>query len=103
MEHCLLLPVFFPILAGVLLLLKRDFKERRSLLVYTGAVLVLGGAFAFFAVMVPADGVTLFYLTKEFPIFFELDTLGRFFSVTVTLVWVLAGFFWFEYIKHEKN
>lgn len=103
MEHCLLLPVFFPILAGVLLLLKRDFKERRSLLVYTGAVLVLGGAFAFFAVMVPADGVTLFYLTKEFPIFFELDTLGRFFSVTVTLVWVLAGFFSFEYMKHEKN
>ena len=103
MEHCLLLPVFFPILAGVLLLLKRDFKERRSLLVYTGAVLVLGGAFALFAVMVPADGVTLFYLTKEFPIFFELDTLGRFFSVTVTLVWVLAGFFSFEYMKHEKN
>ena len=29
--------------------------------------------------------------------------LGKFFASVVTIVWVLAGFFSFEYMKHEKN
>ena len=103
MEHSLLLPVFFPILAGIVLLWKKEFRERRSLLVYTGAVLVLGGVFACLAIFGASDGITLFYLTKEFPIYFELDTLGRYFSMVVVPVWVLAGFFSFEYMKHEKH
>ena len=29
--------------------------------------------------------------------------LGKFFTFVVVIVWILAGFFSFEYMKHEKN
>ena len=103
MEHFLLLPVCFPILAGVMLLLKKEFRTRNALLVYVGTVLSLTGAFACYAVFGIKEGLTLFYLTEEFPIVFRLDLLGRYFSLALTIVWVLAGFFSFDYMAHEKK
>lgn len=103
MEQILLLPVFFPILAGIVLLLKKEFQKRTSLLLYVGAVLVLTGAAAFAVIFGETDGVTLFYLTKDLPVYFKLDELGKYFSLVVTAVWILAGMFSFEYMKHEKN
>lgn len=103
MEQMLLLPVIVPILAGILLLLKKEFKQRKTLLVYVGSVLLICGGFAFYGIFAIEKGVTLFYLTKTLPIYFKLDMLGKFFASVVTIVWVLAGFFSFEYMKHEKN
>ncbi len=103
MERFLLLPVFFPILAGVVLLLKKEYQKRNSLLVYVGTVLIITGVCACYAVFGVKEGLTLFQLTKEFPVYFKIDFLGRYFSLVVTIVWILAGFFSFEYMKHEKH
>ena len=46
MEHMLLLSVFFPILAGIVLLLKKEYQTRDRLLVFVGAALVITGALA---------------------------------------------------------
>lgn len=99
----LLLPVFFPILAGIVLLLKKEYTKRKSLLVYVGTVLILTGIFAVFEMFTVTEGVTLFHLTKTLPIYFKVDTIGRFFASIVTIVWILAGFFSFEYMKHEQH
>ena len=36
-------------------------------------------------------------------IYFQVDKLGRLFTLVVTVIWVLAGFYSFEYMKHEKD
>ena len=46
MEQILLLPVFFPILAGIVLLFKKEFQNRNSLLLYVGIALALTGVLA---------------------------------------------------------
>lgn len=103
MEQMLLLPVIVPILAGIVLLFKKEFKQRKMLLVFVGSVLLICGGFAFYSIFTIEKGVTLFYLTDTLPIYFKLDMLGKFFASVVTIVWILAGFFSFEYMKHEKN
>lgn len=35
--------------------------------------------------------------------YFCLDTFGRFFLILVTVVWILAGIFSVEYLKHENH
>lgn len=103
MEYMLLVPVFFPILAGSALLLKKEYKNRNSMLLYVGAALLITGISAVYGIFEITEGVTLFYLTKTLPVYFELDTLGRYFSMLFTIVWILAGFFSFAYMKHEKH
>lgn len=103
MEQMLLLPVIVPILAGIVLLFKKEFKQRETLLVFVGSVLLISGIFAFYGMFTIEKGVTLFYLTETLPIYFKVDMLGKFFASVVTVVWILAGFFSFEYMKHEKN
>ena len=103
MEYMLLVPVFFPILAGIVLLLKKEYQNRSSMLLYVGTALLITGAFAVYGIFGITEGVTLFQLTKTLPIYFKLDTLGRYFSLLTTIVWILAGFFSFEYMKHEEK
>ena len=91
------------ILAGTVLLIKKEYQNRSSLLLYVGGTLLITGAFAFYAIFGITDGVTLFYLTDTFPVYFKLDTLGRYFSFLFTVVWILAGFFSFEYMKKEQK
>ena len=103
MEYMLLVPVFFPILAGIVLLMKKEYQKRSSMLLYVGAVLLITGIFAVYGIFRITEGVTLFHLTKTMPVYFKLDTLGRYFSFLFTIVWILAGFFSFEYMKHEEK
>lgn len=103
MGHLLIWPVFFPILAGIVLLLKKDFKNRRDLLIFVGAVLLVNACLAFYAMFAASEGVTLFYLAKTLPVYFKADSLGSFFAAVMVIVWVLAGFFSFEYMKHEER
>ena len=77
MEQILLLPVVVPILAGIVLLFKKEFQQRKALLVFVGSVLVICGGLAFYGIFAIENGVTLFYLTKTLPIYFKLDMLGK--------------------------
>lgn len=101
----LMIPILLPILAGLLLFFLPEFKSRKALCTYVGASLVLTAAAA--AVLLTRGGInqefTLFYLTEKLPIYFSLDNIGRIFVGIVTIVWVLAGFFSFEYMKHEQK
>lgn len=103
MGHLLVWPALCPILAGIVLLLKKEFKNRKSLLIFTGAVLVFNAVLACYGMYAANEGVTLFYLTKELPVYFKADLLGRLFASVFIIVWVLTGFFSFEYMKHEKQ
>lgn len=103
MDYMLLLPVFLPILAGIIVILQKEYKNRKALLIYVGTVLIVTGVLAVYGMFTVTEGITLFHLTETIPVYFKTDMLGRFFALVVTIVWILAGFFSFEYMKHEKN
>lgn len=99
----LLLPMLLPIVMGTILLFLKPMKERKPVLIYTGAVLILTGVLVCSALTSPEETYVLFYLTETIPIVLKLDLLGKFFLAVVSVVWILAGFFSFSYMKHEKN
>lgn len=95
--------IFIPILWGLVLLIKPEFKSRNALLVTSGAGLVVAGALGSAAIFGGAQEVCLLSFGKNMDIFFRVDGVSRLFAVVVTVVWILAGFYAFEYMKHEKE
>lgn len=99
----MLAAIFFPILGGAAILLIPKFPSRNHLLTAAGAGLVITGILALLALGSGGTGVSLFSLGDKLEIYFRLDNLGRIFTVIVTIVWILAGFYSLEYMKHEKE
>ena len=102
----LMLPIVLPVLAGLLLLLLPEWKNRKALCAFVGAVLCITGTLVFANIAVVSEespGFILFWLTKTLPVYFRPDTMGKIFMSAVTVVWVLAEFFSFEYMKHQRK
>ena len=90
-------------LLGLGILLKRDFRSRKMLLALTGAGLTVTAALGLCVVLGPDAELMLFSLGKNLDLYFHVDGLGRLFALIVNVVWVLAGFYSFEYMKHEQE
>ena len=99
----LMLPIFLPIIAGILLLCIPEMKKRSALIGIVAAVLIVTAVSVFAVLFQEADSCTLFYLTKSLPVYFKLDGIGRVFVTVVTIVWLCGGAFAFEYMKHEQS
>lgn len=99
----LLIPIIFPLAAGLLLLITPEWKSRRALCLFVGAVLLLTGAFVLMNVLKEPQSLTLLQLTETLPVYFRIDQVGKVFVSIVTIVWIGAGIFSFEYMKHEKK
>lgn len=107
----ILLSIFFPILAGLFVLIrcrtslsgKRPATDRKTLVTLTGISLVITAALAITALLTAKEGFTLFYLTKTLPIYFRIDSVGTLFSLLAVTVLLCAGFFSFAYMKHEAH
>lgn len=95
--------VLFPILLGIILLFLKESKQRKNLLIYVGAVLVITGLLVGKAMTVGEREIVLFQLMEGIPVVFKLDGFGKLFLAVVTIVWILAGVFSFTYMKHEKK
>lgn len=98
----ILFPIFFPILMGVLLLVGKEPKKKALLSRYTGGVLLLTALMVLGLVWGKEVSFTMFFLTGRLPVYFRVDSIGKVFAFVVTVVWVLAGFFSFEYMKAEN-
>ena len=106
MKNWILLIIILPIVLGVGLLTvpERVFAKRKMLCIAAGACMVLCGALAVLTLCgVGSDTLLLFRLVDDIPIYFALDGLGRLFVGIVTLIFLLAGFFSFSYMAHEKK
>ena len=99
----MILTIFVPILWGLMLLLNPNFKNRKNLLVITGAGLIVTAVLAILVILGKDTELLLFSMGETMNIFFRIDAVSRLFAVVVTVVWVLAGFYAFEYMKHEKE
>ncbi len=102
----ILLPIVLPIIVGFVLLFlpENAFQGRQSLLKVTGVSFVVSAALAVYVMSGAAgDRLILFRLVDNIPVYFAIDDLGRLFAGIVTAVFLLAGFFSFVYMSHEKN
>ena len=99
----LMLSILLPILLGLGVLLKGDFKNRTALLAITGAGLLVTAALAMGVVFAGETELMLFSFGKNLDLYFHVDAMGKLFAVVVNVVWLLAGFYAFEYMKHEKE
>lgn len=106
MSYMILLPVVLPVIVGFTLLFlhERVFRDRQSLLIVTGVSFVVSAALAAYVISGAAgDRLILFRLVDDIPVYFAIDDLGRLFAGIVVVVFLLAGFFSFVYMSHEKN
>ena len=99
----ILLAIFIPVLWGLVLLVKPEFKNRKTLLMVSGVGLIIAATLGCAVIFDGEQEVLLFSFGKNMNIFFHADAVSRLFAAVVTVVWVLAGFYAFEYMKHEKE
>lgn len=113
MDWLILLPIFLPSLAGIVLLAssfyehikygQTDEKKRKSVHLFSGAVLAVSAAAALWIAWRGTGSVTLFYLMEDTPVFFQVDALGSVFASFMSIVWVLVAVYSFVYMEHEGN
>lgn len=99
----ILIAILFPIFWGLGILLRPEFKNRRNLVLTVVVGVIITAMFAFRLVFGGEMEILLFSLGKNMNVYFKVDKLGRLFAAIVSIVWVLAGFYAFEYMKHEKE
>lgn len=105
MNHSIwiVIAVFFPILCGAAVLILPVFRERARLIRMTGIALAVTAVLAMLVIFGGEKELLLLQFGDSLKIFFRVDALGRLYAVIVSLVWVLAGVFSFEYMKHEQE
>ena len=97
--YLILLSILAPILIGIYLLIRKEYTNRKHLLLSAGIGFVLTGVLVS-AALITAYGTsyTLFPLTKALPIVFAVDEMSILFSLVTLTVFICAGFFSFEYM-----
>lgn len=106
--YLILLSILFPILSGVFLLIRfrtplngEPKSDRKTLVIFTGSFLVITALLTLTTLLTVTESFTPFYLTETLPVTFAIDKTGAFFSLLAVIVLLCAGFFSFEYMKHE--
>jgi multicomponent Na+:H+ antiporter subunit D len=99
----LILSIIVPVLLGLGILLAKEIKNRKCLLTVTGASLALGTVLGLSVVFGGEAELFLFSFGKNLDFYFHVDTLGKLFALVVDVVWLIAGFYAFEYMKHEQE
>lgn len=104
MIYTMVFPILFPIIAGLFLLVMKEPENRKILTGMMGAALLIsGGSMVYALLRIRGEAVILFHLTSTLPIYLKPDELGLLFAAVVTIVWVLAGFFSFSYMRPHKG
>ena len=91
----LMLSILLPMLLGLGVLLKGEFKNRNVLLTITCAGLIVTAALAMGVVFAGETELMLFSFGRNLDLYFHVDTMGKLFAVVVNAVWVLAGIYAF--------
>ena len=97
------LPVFFPILAGICLLPVK-FKERKQREQWVLTIVVLNAIFALFAIWSgKADAFTLFHFSDKLSLELRMDGLSKVFGTMVSVLWILTTIYGFEYMTRRTR
>ena len=123
MDGMILISIALPAIAGILLLLnsfmehlkasgtigkepvvkKTTEEQLRSLHIFTGIIMAVSAGLTMATAWTGSRSLKLFVLLDEIPVYFQIDEISKLFATIVTIIWLLAGFYAFVYMKHEKN
>lgn len=99
----ILFAIFVPILWGVCILAKPEFKTRKSLIAASSVGLAVTSALSFSTLLLRDMQLHLFSIGENMEIFFHADEMGRIFTTIVTIVLPLVGIYAFEYMGHYEQ
>lgn len=102
MDHSvmILFAIFVPIVWGLFLLIKPEYKSQKSLVTTTAVGLAFTAAFSLGVIFCGDMSLQLITIGKNMDIYFQVDNVSRIFASVVTLIWPLAGVYAFEYMSH---
>lgn len=98
----LLLPVLFPVLAGILIACVKGFKNRRVRLWYVIAVTLLELVLVFAAAAMGGE-LELFRMTQRLVFRLRPDRLTILFGGLCAVMWFLASVYSADYLQHDKG
>lgn len=102
--YYILLSIFFPILFGIFLLVRKEMEHRKNLLIIVGIAFLATAIFAVLAFSFSGNEMlTLFNLAGRLPVLFKIDEVSVVFVSMTLIIFVCAGFYSFEYMKHEEK
>lgn len=95
----LIVPIIFPIIVG-LFIERFEIKKIYKLAASTAIInlLILIGIFLF-----NRGSLDLLSLSNILTIRLQVDSISIFFTILVSLIWILVTFYSFEYMSHERN
>lgn len=102
--YYIILSIFFPVLMGIYLLVRKEMKNRKNLLITVGMAFIITTVLVVLTLCLSGDEMlNLFSLTDRLPILFKVDDVSVIFSVMTIIIFICAGIFSFEYMKHEEK
>lgn len=103
MNVIICLAVFFPIVCGLVILFFPGLKDRKQLLCVSLLSLAVSMLYALAVIVGDEAEVHLLRFGGSLEVYFHVDELGRVFAAVITVVWLMAGIFSCEYMKHEEE
>ncbi len=92
--------ILFPAIAGVAAgLIKKEYQKK---IPYYAAIMILSLLLASTAALFSAD-IMLFQFSENADLYFSFDNFGRFYLISVLLLYSTVVFYAFEYMKKEEN
>lgn len=100
----LLLPVLFPVAVGILLMVRLNVWQKRRSLVNGFFLAALAAECIFILLTVKSGGtLTIWSVTPQITLTFQVDGVGRLFAVLTAAVWLLAGLHATAYMEHQQE
>ncbi|MBQ2705211.1 MAG: proton-conducting membrane transporter [Agathobacter sp.] len=99
----ILFAIFIPIVLGVYLLARPDYKSRVSLVANASVGFAITTVLSL-VILIEGDlRLDVFTIGKNMNIYFHVDDMSRVFGTIVTIVMPLVGIYAFEYMSHYKK
>lgn len=100
-NYWLLVPVFLPIVAGLLIKVL-NLENRQTRQIFAGSAVILNALVLLFAIR-GGNTLQIVHVSDMLNLTFTVDNIGILFTVLTSTLWIFATFYAFEYMKHEKN
>lgn len=94
-------PILFPMLAGGILPLLGLQENRSARQIYVASVVSINALLVLLTISMGNLELRTLHINDTINFFVRVDDLSRFFLVLASVLWLLATFYTFEYIKHE--
>lgn len=99
----LLIPILLPVLGGLAVMFLKAFKVDRNRNRFTAVILCLTTVSVLVCCFIDFGSIYLWKVTETISFKLSTDDLTKVFSVLMSVMMTLVGFYSFEYMRHENN